>query len=204
LSSCASISIWDTCLLNNNDSINDNDCQSIVYLPHHGVLKESNTSTKLRVVFDVSAKNSKGYSLNDALCIGLVLQDNLINIVLRFRFHKVALTADLRKMYRQVLVHSDDRNYQRILWRFSADDPVKEYRLNTVTYGQACASYLVIRCLRQLARENAERYPFASNALLNDTYVDDIISGADTVEDARNLQKQLSSLLREGGFEVHK
>jgi len=162
-------------LVADNDSINDNDFQNIVYLPHHGVLKKSSTSTKLRVVFDASAKNSKGYSLNDALCIGPVLQDNLINIVLRFRFHKIALTADLRKMYRQVLVHSDDRNYQRILWRFSADDPVKEYRLNTVTYGQACASYLAIRCLRQLASENMERYPFASNALLNDTYVDDTV-----------------------------
>jgi len=76
--------------------------------------------------------------------------------------------------------------------------------LNTVTYGQACASYLAIRCLRQLASENMERYPFASNALLNDTYVDDIISGAETIEDARNLRNQLSSLLRKGGFEDHK
>jgi len=191
-------------LVTNNDLINDNDFQRIVYLLHYGVLKELSTSTKLRIVFDASAKNSKGYSLNDALCIGPVLQDNLIDIVIRFRFHKIALTVDLRKMYRQVLVHSDDRNYQRILWRFSADEPVKEYRLNTVTYGQACASYLAIRYLRQLAKENVKRYPLASNALLNDTYVDDIISGANTVEDARNLQNQLSSLLREGGFEAHK
>jgi len=82
-------------LATNNNSINDNDFQSVVYLPHHGIVKESSTSTKLRVVFDASAKNSKGYSLNDALRIGPVLQDNLINIVLRFRFHKIALTADL-------------------------------------------------------------------------------------------------------------
>ncbi|XP_011699619.1 PREDICTED: uncharacterized protein LOC105456927 [Wasmannia auropunctata] len=178
--------------------------ENIVYLPHHGVLKESSSSTKLRVVFDASAKNHKGVSLNDSLLIGPVLQDNLIDIVMRFRCHKVALTCDLQKMYRQVLVHPDDREYQRILWRFSFDEPVKEYRLNTVTYRQACASYLAIRCLRQLATEGAERYPLAAHALLTDTYVDDIIAGASTIEDARILQRQLTDLLLEGGFTAHK
>ncbi|XP_011858578.1 PREDICTED: uncharacterized protein LOC105556116 [Vollenhovia emeryi] len=158
------------------------DPENIVYLPHHGVFKESSTSTKLRVVFDASAKNNVGVSLNDALHIG----------------------ADLQKMFRQVLVHPDDRDFQRILWRFSLDEPVGEYRLNTVIYGQGCATYLAVRCLRQLAMEQLEKYPLASSAILNDTYVDDIISGADTVDAARALQEQLSSLLREGGFEAHK
>lgn len=175
----------------------------IVYLPHHEVIKET-SSTKLRVVFDASAKNNKGVSLNDALLTGPVLQDNLIDIILRFRFYKVALTADLQKMYRQILVHSDDRDLQRILWRFSLDGPVEEYRLNTVTYGQSCASYLAVRCLRQLAIEGKVRYPMAPHALLNDTYVDDIITGANTVENARILQNQLYNLLHEGGFEAHK
>lgn len=178
--------------------------ESAIYLPHHGVLKESSTSTKLRVVFDASAKNNKGVSLNDALFTGPVLQDNLINIILRFRFYKVALTADLQKMYRQVVVHPNDREFQRIVWRFSFDEPVKDYCLNTVTYGQSCAPYLAIRCLRQLALEGKERYSLASAAILSDTYVDDIISGADTVENARALQRQLSELLKEGGFEAHK
>ncbi|KYN09177.1 hypothetical protein ALC57_18716 [Trachymyrmex cornetzi] len=109
------------------------DCKGAVYLPHHGVLKESSSSTKLRVVFDASAKNNKGVSLNDALLIGPVLQDSLIDIIIRFRTYKIALTADLQKMYRQVLVQEDDRDFQRVLWRFSPDEPVQDYRLNTVT-----------------------------------------------------------------------
>ncbi|XP_018405645.1 PREDICTED: uncharacterized protein LOC108781997 [Cyphomyrmex costatus] len=180
------------------------ECKGAVYLPHHGVLKESSSSTKLRVVFDASAKNNKGVSLNDALLIGPVLQDNLIDIVIRFRTYKIALTADLQKMYRQVLVHENDRDFQRILWRFSLEDSIEEYRLNIVTYGQACASYIAVRCLRQLAVEGEERYPLASHTLLHNTYVDDIISGSDTTESVQVLQEQLTALLRQGGFEAHK
>jgi len=184
-----------------NESIAES--KPIVYLPHHGVVKEHSGSTKLRVVFDASAKNSKGVSLNDVLLVGPTLQDDLVNIIIRFRFYRVVITADLQKMYRQVLVHSNDRNYQRILWRFSLEEPVKEYQLNTVTYGQACA-YLAIRCLQQLATKGFERYPLAASALLNDIYVDDIITGADTIDEARNLQKQLVALLAEGKFKAHK
>ena len=71
------------------------DCKGTIFFPHHGVLKESSTSIKLRVVFDASAKNNKGVSLNDALLIGSVLQDGLIDIIIRFRTYKIALTADL-------------------------------------------------------------------------------------------------------------
>ncbi|XP_018393393.1 PREDICTED: uncharacterized protein LOC108772368 [Cyphomyrmex costatus] len=192
--------------LNHMSSMNESaqNSQRIVYLPHHGVFKDNSSSTKLRVVFDASAKNNQGISLNDALLVGPVSQDNLIDIVLRFRFYKIAITADLQKMYRQILVHNDERDFQRILWRSSSDEPVQEYQLNTVTYGQSCASYLAIKCLRQLASENLERYPLAAHSLLNDTYVDDIITGANTIEDARILQTQLISLLSERCFKAHK
>ena len=56
-----------------------------------------------------------------------------------------------------MLVQEDDHDFQQILWRFSLEQPVQDYRLNTVTYGQACASYsLAVRCLRQLGEEGKE------------------------------------------------
>ncbi|XP_058789060.1 uncharacterized protein LOC131663022 [Phymastichus coffea] len=54
------------------------------YLPHHAVIKSSNSTTKVRVVFDASAKTTSGYSLNDLLMTGPTIQDSLYSLVLRF------------------------------------------------------------------------------------------------------------------------
>ena len=84
----------------------------VYYLPHHcGVLKESSTTTKLCVVFDDSAKTSNGCSLNDNLLGGPVNQDNLIAILTRFWLNAVALSADIAKMYRQVVL--DKQKFRR-------------------------------------------------------------------------------------------
>ena len=71
----------------------------VFYLPHHCVLKDSSTTTKLIVVFDASAVTTSGHSLNDCLMTGPKLQDDLFEIIIRFRFHRVALSADVAKMY---------------------------------------------------------------------------------------------------------
>lgn len=82
------------------------------YIPHHCVHKPSSESTKLRVVFDASCRTSSQYSLNDLLLVWPPLQDDLYIILLRFRLFRYALTADVTKMYRQVLVNENDRKYQ--------------------------------------------------------------------------------------------
>lgn len=74
------------------------------YLPHHCVIKETSVTTKLRVVFDALSKIMSGIPHNDVLMIGLVLQQDLFSILLRFRSFEYALIADIAKMYRQVLL----------------------------------------------------------------------------------------------------
>lgn len=81
------------------------------YIPHHAVTE------KFRVVFNASARTTNGISLNDILLVGETIQEPLINIVYRFRRFRIALSADIEKMYRQVLVTPEHRNYQRIIWR---------------------------------------------------------------------------------------
>ena len=86
-------------------------------IPHQCVLRPDSTSTKLRVVFDASSKSSSLKSLNDILMVGPTIQPELFATLLRFRLNKFALTADITKMYLQVLIDETDRNFQIILWR---------------------------------------------------------------------------------------
>ena len=72
--------------------------EKVFYLPMHAVRKESSSTTKIRVVFDASAKSSSGVSLNDLL-VGPTIHSSLIDVLLRFRFHRIALTTDVSRMY---------------------------------------------------------------------------------------------------------
>jgi hypothetical protein len=144
------------------------------------VFKETSSTTKTRVVFDGSAKTSNGLSLNDILQVGPTVQQDLYSIVLRFRTHQVCYTADIAKMYRQVIVHPEDRDLQRILWRYYLEEPIQEYRLTTVTYGTSSAPFLATRCLKKLADDNKNQYLRATQVLSNDFYVDDLLSGTST------------------------
>ena len=154
------------------------------YLPHHAVMKPDSTTTKIRVVFDGSSKTSSGLSLNEVQHVGPTIQDDLFSIALRFRKHKIVLSADIAKMYRRIYVNEEQRGLQRILWRTDSSQPVKVYELNTVTYGTASAPYLATRCLRQLGEENKENHPIASKVIISDFYVDDLLTGADTIDEA--------------------
>jgi len=130
-------------------------------MPHHGVIKEDSATTKLRVVFDASAKTDRGISLNEKLKSGPTIQDDLFSILLRWRQHEIVLGADAEKMYRQVWISEDQRDLQRIMWRPSSDKPINHYRLNTVTYGTTSASFLAIRSLQRAAEEQEDLYPVA-------------------------------------------
>lgn len=74
----------------------------VFYFPHHPVLRPDNITTKLRTVFNGSAHTSTGLSLNDVLMSGPTIQQDLFNILLRFRCHRYAMTADIKKMFRQI------------------------------------------------------------------------------------------------------
>jgi len=116
----------------------------------------------------------------------------------------VCFTADITKMYRQITVHPQDRDLQRILWRYSTEEPIQEYQINTVTYGTASAPYLATRCLKKPADDNRCQYPRSAQVLSNDFYVDDLLRGTSTLEEAIQLQQELTSLLETAGFTLRK
>lgn len=99
--------------MNYMEQIADSECSnpSSVYIPHHFVLRESSSTTKLRVVFNASSKSSNGTSLNDHLMVGPKLQQDISAIILRWRQFRYVYTADIEKMFRQILVHPADIDF---------------------------------------------------------------------------------------------
>ncbi|UYV69239.1 hypothetical protein LAZ67_6002942, partial [Cordylochernes scorpioides] len=174
------------------------------YLPHHAVLGGQPDRRKFRVVFDASAKTKNGFSFNDRLYIGPKLQRDILSILMNCRKHRIFIMSDIEKMYRQILVRPSDAERQRIIWRRRSQDKLIAYRLNTVTYGTAAAPFLAMRTLLKLVEDEGAKYPRASRAIKEDTYVDDIITGADDLRDGMALRDELIELLRCGGFTLKK
>lgn len=172
------------------------------FLPHHGVLKKGVETSKLRVVFNGSQKTRNGASLNSCLLVGPNLLPLLADVLTRWRRHRYVYVADVEKMYRQVLVHEKDRDLQRILWRDG--ETLQEFRLNTVTYRLACAPFLAIRTLRQLADDESCKFPRGAAVLRENVYVDDILAGASTVSETLESRHQLEAICRAGGFPLKK
>lgn len=171
------------------------------YLPHHGIWRKNSLTTKLRVVFNGSSRTTSGISLNDVLHVGAKLQVDLFDVLIWFRQFRYVFSSDVEKMFRQILVHPDDRRFQQILW-IDHTQNLMTYQLNTVTYGLACAPFLALRTFQQLIQDEGSRFPLAVSPLNKGRYVDDIFGGADTLDTAQVTQ--LNQLCMAGGFELRK
>lgn len=71
------------------------------------------------------------------------------------------------------------RQLQSILWKEGVNEPIKTYKLASVTYGIVSAPYLAMRTSKQLSRDETENFLLAAPILFNDFYMDDVLSGAD-------------------------
>lgn len=169
------------------------------YIPYHAI-----KAKKFRIVFDGSCKSSTGVSINDLQLPGPKLQADLCKILLSFRMHRFAITADIVKMFRQVQISRDQWNYQRILWRRTKHERIQEFVLTCVVWGFTSATFNAVRALRQCAMDNREQFPVASEVALSSFYVDDLLTGADDYEQLASLRSDLITMLHRGGFPISK
>ena len=164
------------------------------YLSHHCVLKDSSTTTKLRVVFDGSAKTTNGISLNDRLMVGPKIQKDLLSIMFRFHMYPVSLSADIAKMYRQVQLDAEDKDCHRLLWKEPNSTDIKTLRMTCVTYGIASSAFQSVRPLQVLAEDVT--YNNVQLGIMTDMYIDDLLTGAPDLESAMKLQDSIIAVLK--------
>ncbi|XP_028408802.1 uncharacterized protein LOC114531378 [Dendronephthya gigantea] len=175
------------------------------YLPQHAVFREDKASTKCRIVFDASSKTSDGVSLNSCLLKGPKLQLDLVHVLIRFRSHRIAMMADIKKMFLQICLLKKEQNSHRFLWRdLTMDDPPKEYCMTQVTFGNTSSPFVSIATVQKHAKDNHDTFPTASEEIQDNMYVDDLLSGSDDDEAAIKLQSECSKLMEKGGFVLTK
>ena len=174
------------------------------YMPHQAVIRETSLTKKLRVVFDASVKTTSAVSYSDALIVGPMIQNEIFQLILRLQCHAIVMSGDIEKMYRQLDVHPQVRKIQTILWRDNKSKHLRTYQLNTVTYGNSAAPFLATRCLKQLTIDEGLFFPLAAKGLRNDCYMDDLLTGAETLEEARAFRDGILELVKRGGLNLRK
>ena len=181
--------------------------KTVHYLPHHAIVRRDKATTKVRVVYDASAKGSGGVSLNDCLLKGPKFNQLIFDLLVRFRSYQVAITADLEKAFLMVSVEEDDRDVLRFLW---VEDVAKEppdirmYRFTRVVFGVSSSPFLLNATIKFHLEKYLETNEALVRQLLQSTYVDDIISGSCTEDEAFNLYVESKRIFREGGFNLRK
>ena len=122
------------------------------YVPHHEVIRVDKETTKLRVVYDASAKAQRTTpSLNDCLYAGPPLSSLIYDILLMFRVHKVAISRDIEKAFLNISVDPTDRDYLRFLWvdDIGSKHPnLQVYRFARVAFGISSSPFLLNATIR--------------------------------------------------------
>ena len=179
---------------------------NVHYLLHHAVVRQDKETTKLRIVYDASAK-SMGPSLNNCLYTGPKFDQKILDILLRFRTHKAALIADIEKASLMVSMSEKDRDALRFLWY---DDVTKEhpevrvFRFTRVVFGVFLSPFLLNATISHHLNRFSTSQPQLVQILSRSTYVDDIVTGARNEDDGYKLYVESKKTLKSGGFNLRK
>ena len=185
--------------------------RDVYFLPHRAVYDEARLSTKCRIVFDASAKSGNKRSLNDNLVCGPALQLSILAIEVRFRTKKFVLIGDIGKMFLQIRIKEEDRDYLRFLWKDpDAKGPPEIWRWNSLIFGAADSPFQAIKAIKTLVADRLKEPGLTEldhkvcEILDQNTYVDDLTITADSCEEAFQLYKGVTGLLARANFQVRK
>ena len=176
------------------------------YLPHHPVVREDKSTTKLRIVYDASAKTC-GPSLNECLYAGPKFGQSIIDILLRFRTHRTALAADIEKAFLMISIAPHDRDVLRFLWvdDISKKSPkIMTLRFTRVVFGVSSSPFLLNATIKHHMQKYREIYPEFVKTFARSIYVDDVTYGASDDDAAFELYVKSKKVLAEGGFNLRK
>ena len=175
------------------------------YLPHKAVVRKSAETTKLRIVYDASAKEQSDQpSINECLNPGPPLQNLLWEILVRSRFYPVLLTSDIEKAFLQVRIKAEERDALRFLWQSPGSDDATVYRFTRALFGLTCSPFLLGEVLNEHLGHWETKYPEVVKEIRDNLYVDDLITGGESVQSVGTKRLRTVEVFEDATFHLHK
>ena len=133
----------------------------VFYMPHKPVIRELAETTKMRIVYDASAReNQKSPSLNDCRHVGPPLQPLLHDVHLRNRLKPIALTADVKQAFHQIWIDKKDRDAFHFYWISDLDTQrIITLRLTRAPFGSAPSPFILGGTLGEHFDSQQKEYP---------------------------------------------
>ena len=159
---------------------------NVWYLPISLVVNENKNPPKARLVYDASC-SYKGESLNQNLLKGPDLLVNILQPLIKMRMNEIAFTADVKSMFNMVKICKRDQQAQRVLYRESADKPMKTYISNVMLFGPTSSPFTSQYVKNKTAEKFMHKYPEAAETLIKFTYMDDVLTSEPNVAKAKQI-----------------
>ena len=163
----------------------ERDTKEAHYLPHQAVITPNKSTTKLRVVFDGSAKMRGSPSLNDCLESGPVLLPSMVGLLIRFRAPSFVAVSDIEKAFLQIRLHECEKDFVRFLWLQNTEKPpnrdnLKILRFRRLPFGLNCSPFILAAgIIHHLQSKGIE----SIKGLEEQVYVDNILQGSENAEE---------------------
>jgi len=179
------------------------------YVPHHAVIKEQAQSTKIRIVFDASAREIGENSINDCLFEGPNLFPNLMGVLFRFRIFEFALSGDIQKAFLQIEVKKEDRDFMRFMWWSSVKEKnysqeVTSYRFKRVPFGFRSSPFILNQVIKTHLNTAREAHKEIVEAIEDNIYVDDLVVSVESKHQLHDMMKKIPSIFSEMSMCMHK
>ena len=174
----------------------------VYFIPWRAVWNEGSVTTGCRMVFDASQAVKGGCSLNSLLPKGVNGMNKLVEILIRWSTWKHAFHTDISKMYNAVRLDKSHWKYQLYLWNdtLNENDEPQWKVIKTVIYGVRPSGNIAECALRRTAEISRTEFPKACDVIIHDTYVDDCMSGTESLEKTLQLTDEMQATLAKGGF----
>lgn len=170
------------------------------YLQYLAIINDERVTSALRNVFHCSAQSdSTNVRLNYLFFAGEKLQNDLAQLITKFRLHQYVFVGDISKMFRQIDIEPKMRDYCRVFFRSDPSKKITVYRMTRLIFGHVSSPWLSGRVLHKLADDVAPNEEIR-NVIKNQTYVDDTLGGSHTIEGCRQQLNDTVDTFNQGGF----